>query len=363
MRCKKLISTVAVVAIMAAGAGFYYTTQQQSAKQQLVMETFAPHFDQVEDLKTRINGQLKLQFVASNLAEDHQQELFGIVDKHVNAISAHIMDLVLSTYTADELKAKREFESGDYMIKLLDANSEINVAVKVYAQHLNRLGTLEQLRENFNQEKGAPELREVITKLANDTTTPDQERLEMIADELGIPKPQATPVLILLALSKQAIEMQQHYLAPKFGEADAETIAAAKHFIELNHLDTMLEANDNFLADASMADFDTIRDELTNILAAVVVKHVDPETLAELNAYFETPKAQAILEKDIKLAGEIGPQIQDMIEAMQNSLKAKLVQYQEEAVAEAAEEVEEAAEDAAEIAEELAEDSLENAAE
>lgn len=360
MRHKKIISTVAIIALLAAGGGYAYYTQQVQQKEQLVMETFAPHFQQVDDLKTRINGQLKLQFVASNTPVAQQEELFAIVDQHIATISAHIMTLVMQTYTKDELKTKADFESGPYMDAIVNANSEINVAIKVYAQHLNRLGTLEQLRANFEQEKGANELREVITKLSNDTITPDQERLEMIADELDIPKQQAMPVLILLALSQQAIEMQNHYLNPNSANADEAYIADAVRFVELNQLDTMLENNDNFLSDASTVDFDSIRSTLKNILAAVVVKHIDPATLKELNAYFETEKAQAILAKDIALASQIGPEIKSMIEAMQNNLQAKIAQ-QHAAAENITEDALDAADDAAEAPEEASEETPEEA--
>jgi len=350
MRHKKLISTVAIIAFLAAGGGYAYYTQQTQHKEQLVMETFAPHFQQVDDLKTRIKGQLKLQFVASNTPVEQQEALFAIVDQHIEAISDHIMTLVLETYAAGELKAKLDFESGPYMDAMVNANSEINVAIKVYAQHLNRLGTLDQLRDNFEQEKGADELREVITKLSNDTITPDQERLEMIADELNIPKQQATPVLILLALSKQAIEMQNHYLNPTFTNVDEAYIADAKRFIALNQLDTILE-NNNILTDASAANFDNIRQELTHILAAVVAKHIDYEMLKKLNTYFETDKAQAILKKDIALASQIGPQIKTMIATMQNDLQTRIAQ-QHQAAAEQPDAVETTPDNAPEQAEE-----------
>lgn len=363
MRCKKVISALVIVGIVAAAAGFAWYTHKSGEKEQLAMETFAPQFNKVQDLRTRFIGQLKVKFAAEATPEDQRDELVNIVNEHLDGINAHILSAVMDTYTIEELKAKRQFESGDYMDQIMNANSEINIAIKVYAQHLNRMGTMESLRENFDQEKGANELREVILKLSNDRITPDDERLNMIAEELSIPKPQAMPVLILLALSKQAVEMQDHYLNPNFDEQDPEFVAAAQRFVELNHLDTMLEDNDNYLGDGKNADFSEVNSKLRNILASVVMKHIDHETLKELNAYFEKESAQTILKKDVKLAGEMGPRIKEMIDEMNNSLKSVIEMQAVENVATTIEDqAEEIAEEAEETADE-AEDAIEEAAE
>ena len=362
MRCKKVISALVIVGIVAAAAGFAWYTHKVDEKEQLAMETFAPQFNKVQDLRTRFIGQLKVKFAAEGTSEDQREELVEIVNKHLDAVNAHILEAVLDTYTVEELQSKRDFEAGEYMDQIMNANSEINVAIKVYAQHLNRIGTMESLRANFDQEKGADELREVILKLSKDRITPDEDRLNMIADELNIPKQQAMPVLILLALSKQAIEMQDHYLNPSFEGKDPEYVEAAKRYVVLNQLNTMLENNENFLSEREDADFTKINAKLENILAAVVMKHVDHETLSALNMYFETEAAQTILKKDVKLAGEMGPHIKGMIEEMNASLmKAIEMQATEEAAEIIEEEAEELADDAEEAKEE-AEEAIEEAA-
>lgn len=335
--CKKLVSTVAIVAIIGGAAAFGMYAQKQQQKHDLVMETFSPQFKQVEMLKTRINGQLKIKFAAEPTPMAEQEDLFKIVDHHIGAINKHIMDVVMTTYTADELKAKAKFEDGNYMDKLMGANQEINLAVKVFAQHLNREGTLEALKTKFEDDDKADNLREVILKLSNDTVTPDSERLDIIAEELDMPKQQATPVLILLALSKEAVLMQQNYLKHDFATATPDHIEAAKRYVKLNHLDTLLKDNKNIVADADDQDAEQIRSELELVLAAVVTRHLDLATLNELNTYFETEQAQAIMAKDITVAQEIAPKIKEMIEAMQAALQAEMDKQEQKTAADGGE--------------------------
>ncbi len=304
----KLFLSIIGSFVLAFGANVALAQEDESEKIQLINSIFAEQLKQPQQFRDQAAEQLEAKFKEIELPKSAQKKALKILADNTDKMSADIMDILVKSYSLEELRAKDSFESSELSKKLHEQDKYIIAMMRSFGQVISREIMVDSISKRFPDDVDNISL--LVEKFSEDTTTVDSERVALAVEKLKTNEQGAIQVLSFLSLGRSQVLSQQQYLNLSDKGISRKHIKLAKKYAKLANLFDVI--NDTMSKVPGGLDKE-IQKNIRGNLVLGIARHIDKDLLKEANKYFSKDIAQSIVKKDIVTVAEITSAVQVIV--------------------------------------------------